>query len=202
MTIIRKNYDHETSTYVANEIPGTQGRTLTVNHKTYQVMSDVWEDGYEATYLNGNGEVETVQWVEYASKVDATPEVKELAKKFIYNRSYKRHYDLRLREYAEEACKLERGVEVMVVRGRKVKVGTTGILIGFTQNQWGTKVGIALNGEKVVVEKNGRTFENYKNTVWTAISNVERKTPKSIDMNKVEQYADYKAGIDANDAFR
>jgi hypothetical protein len=40
------------------------------------------------------------------------------------------------------------------------------------------KLGIALDDEKVTVERNGRVYENYKNMIWVWAHNCEVVTPE------------------------
>jgi hypothetical protein len=60
----------------------------------------------------------------------------------------------------------QRGDCVIVMKGRKVKQGTIGIIIGATTNQWGRKFGILTESIEGIM-----SFE--PTIVWTADTNVQ-----------------------------
>lgn len=157
-----------------------QGLVLKAYWKTYQVMSDIWEDHptvlvwdgakpreFPINYLRG-GEfgLPDLEWgghYEGVAEVDATPET--LA-------AYKAYEDAKLaqeralreqasRERAEaEAREPRAGRWVKVVRGRKVPVGIQGYCFWVGATKYGERAGIQVGEEKDEV-------------VWTASSNVE-----------------------------
>lgn len=115
------------------------------------------------------------------AKVDAPEWLKEVYEAWhlgrIYARAisaYDRTEDVRRqnRRYADK------GKWVRVVRGRKVKQGTEGLVFWTGASQWGTKVGIALPQEDGTFRKEkktgryGGTFESYKDVAWTYLKNV------------------------------
>lgn len=77
----------------------------------------------------------------------------------LYNELYGKIEALKaLAEEIAEEKKIKKGVEVKVVKGRKVPVGTTGMVFWVGDTKFGERVGINTPGGE---------------TVWTASSNVE-----------------------------
>lgn len=88
-----------------------------------------------------------------------------------------------------KARTLINGVRVIVARGRKVPVGTTGKVISITEGQWGTRVGIATSDLR---DLNGR----FKDVVWTAASNADVITPANVEEQaQAEMKAAYKSAF-------
>lgn len=72
---------------------------------------------------------------------------------------------------------------VIVTKGRKVPVGTHGVVVGFSSNQWGEKVG--------VIDGAGKMH-------WTAIGNVER----CLGMDGETKRPAFEEYIKSNNSFR
>lgn len=90
----------------------------------------------------------------WGSKTDATPEV--LAAYQAYKAAVdEANYQARQEELANTPAK---GKTLKVVKGRKVKIGTTGVCIWLGNGQFGKRVGIKQSNGEVA---------------WTALSNVE-----------------------------
>jgi hypothetical protein len=163
--------------------------------RSERVMSDVWDSVRYLTYWNGADVVETYpgSFSREANKadsfdsydpavekltetyvvVDATDEVKALADAWEVKAAEARRAAAeekaakdRLAREETEARTPYRGTTVKVVRGRKVKIGTTGVVIWYGEGNYGTRIGLALDEEK---GPDGR----YLNVGWTAASNVE-----------------------------
>ena len=137
-------------------------------------------------------ERQTIHRVEYDSTryagggsavIDATDEVKEKASAYVY----KELLELWNRKNEETSKIPIKGNRVRVVSGRKVKIGTEGILFWLdfprrhSPSHWAPtsqKVGIALSEEK---DETGK----YINVVWTYISNLEVIDP-SVNLKPAE----------------
>lgn len=157
-----------------------QGCVLKVFWKTYQVMSDVWED--HQTVLVWDGEkprefsidyrggdefgLPDLKWeghYEGDAEVDATPETLAAYKAYEDARLAKEHAlrEQASRERAEaEAREPRAGRWVKVVRGRKVPQGIQGLCFWKGCTKYGERVGVQVGDEQNEV-------------VWTASSNVE-----------------------------
>jgi hypothetical protein len=90
----------------------------------------------------------------YASRADATPEVKAAYAVW----EAKRHQAAAEARERERALRPEKGKNLRVVRGRKVPRGTTGVCIWRGSGQWGERVGLK--------DSSGTVH-------WTSIKNVE-----------------------------
>lgn len=172
-----------------HDVESGHGVTLDRGYKTYQVMSDIWEDGqYAVIWDETEGCVKTVDWVQSAT-VDATPEVIAKARQW----AWQRRFDLRKGELTREAefaaRELVRGSMAKIIKGRKYPIGLVGKVVGFSDSQWGRKVGIAMSDVMVEVQKGNRTFQNHKDVAWTAISNVVRVDQPTIDVAAIEAKA-------------
>lgn len=102
--------------------------------------------------------------------IDATDEV--LAEYNAYLRELK--YNKLKSEAYEYAHKIRKGSEVVVVKGRKVKHGTKGLVFWEGTKRFGYSVvrtlGIAVNGEK---DEHGK----FKEVVWVSADNCEVADP-------------------------
>lgn len=137
-----------------------------------QVMSDVWDDvpyvilwvdGREVklSRYNGPGYHRSDVHIPYIpDEVDATPEVlEELAKE---RAARKVEADKQAREAAEkkriedeerERKAVKKGRMVRVVRGRKVPLGTQGVVFWMGESQWGWRAGFkTADGEVVWID--------------------------------------------------
>lgn len=193
---VHKGYDENNRSIYEVETHG-EGVTLNWGQKTYQVMSDIWESGYFATVWNeAENKVETIDWVQSAT-VDATPEVIEMAIIAERQKIFFQKHDQLTREAWAAVSGLRRGSIARIVRGRKFPIGLEGKVVGFSENQWGTNVGIATSDEMIEVTKNGRTFQNHKDVIWVATRNVERADEPELPTGKLEEILE-KATISAD----
>lgn len=138
-----------------------------VNGDYERIMSDVYdwvlrvvviED--DGTYGNHSGSYN------FEAKVDASPEqLQAYQDKLTADRIAELNRSIE-RNRLQEAKTLRNGKTVKVVRGRKVKIGTQGLLFWMGDSPWGKKVGIALSDKKD--EKN-----RYSDVAWTYAANVE-----------------------------
>ena len=103
--------------------------------------------------------------------VDAPEDVVEAALQYVYNVAYPQGITNYLDKFQEDATRIQRGDDVEVVKGRKVAVGTKGIVFWVGTNQWGTSVGIedAVTGERQ----------------FTAIANVRKANVPEADADDV-----------------
>lgn len=167
------------SVYEDQVLPETVGTTLAVNHRSYQIMSDMWEDGLEAVFWDdANGRVIRRQVLE--GTVDATPETLEKVRaKMIFD-----SVASSVSVLTADRAKIAKGDVIRVVKGRSGKGSEGKVVVIMTANYragWHSeaelKYGIALDDVKVPVYKNGKVFENYANMVWAYARNVEKVTP-------------------------
>lgn len=190
MAYTHKVYDRATAQ--TSEVEAGKGVTLYIGSKTYQVMSDIWEQGSYAVYWDGTA-IRVQDWIE-KGEVDATPEIWVAAKAWKREQLYERHLGNLQRTHEEAAQRIVRGAKARVVRGRKFPIGMEGEVVGLSQSQWGTNVGIATSDVKVEVEKNGRKFLNHRDVAWVAIRNVERIDTPIFDaataMGEAAKFAD------------
>ena len=178
---------------VYESVEAGHGVTLAIGRKTYQVMSDIWEDGnYAIIWNEAEGRIQTVDWIE-SGVVDATEEVRRHAIAVERQKVFFRKLDELTAMAHFEARTLKRGCKAQVIKGRKVPIGTTGVVVGFSESQWGRKVGIATSDVMVEVQKGNRTFKNHRDVAWTAVGNVKRLDEDQVDANalreKAEEYA-------------
>lgn len=126
--------------------------------------------GYNSTRHAGGG----------SCKVDATPEVYEKAKEWLFEWAK----GVIRQKYEEDSTACVKDRKVRVVKGRKVPKGTEGILFWKGEYQHYTKVGIALSEEKD--EKGG-----YKDVAWTYLKNIEVVEPSQYipDDEAIEEEA-------------
>lgn len=145
----------------------------------YNVVIRYWDEatGRPASYTCGSQEADYT--------IDATEEVLEKYGQYIYDLEHSKL----LREAEEIASHVERGCVAVVVKGRKVPLGTQGKVVGVAASQYGPKVGIATSDEMTEVEKNGRKYMNHKDVVWTAFSNVKRVDVALINMEEIVRRA-------------
>lgn len=95
-----------------------------------------------------------------ACTVDATPEVVAAAEAWRKDQAARRSAETRANELLREWMTVRKGDAVVVVKGRKVAKGTKGVVAWIGDNQFGTSVGLAVEGVS------GLTF--------TSITNVKR----------------------------
>jgi hypothetical protein len=174
------------------------GATLKVAYKTYQVMSDIWEQGLYAEYWDDASQsVKTADWINTGSTVDATAEVVAKAEAWVYARTYDRALEKRQAVALEEAREIVKESRVKVVSGRSSK-GTEGKVVVILQRPYGMgyrstvepKLGIATSEVKVKVPAaNGRVYENYRDVVWVWARNCELVEVPEIDLESVKEVA-------------
>lgn len=104
---------------------------------------------------------------------DATPEVRAA-----YEAKLAREHMERI----EEAERIERrrvkvGCFAVVHSGRKVPVGTVGRVFHIMEGERGRRVGMAVSSRTTPVQRNGRTYHNATDIVWTDINNVASILP-------------------------
>ena len=199
--VSRASYDptYVPAVYEDRVVQATVGTTLFYGHKTYQVMSDVWEDGYQGCYWDR--QEKRLRYQEWArgGEVDATAEVLAEVRAWKLAQEVEKAVNTRNEEYAKVAV----GDVVKVVRGRSDK-GQSGKVIKTIyrpyrmgwQSNIEAKYGIALDDEQVPVFVNGKTYMNYKNVVWVWARNCDKVTPsKTVD---AEELADITKACEGN----
>jgi energy-coupling factor transporter ATP-binding protein EcfA2 len=174
------------------------GATLKVQYKTYQVMSDIWEQGLCAEYWDeASQSVKTADWCDSGCTVDATPEVVAKAEAWVYSRAYDRALEKLIMAEATEAQRIVKECRVRVVSGRTSK-GVEGKVVVVLQRPYGMgyrstvedKLGIATSEVKVKVPAaNGRVYENYRDVVWIWSRNCERLDIPAVDLESIKEAA-------------
>lgn len=192
MAIVLDVYKYKDNTSTEETI--AVGATLRVYQETIQVMSDEWVLATMASYWDDvAGSVKTQIWVKTGTKVDATPEVLEKVKKFLYENAF----EDALEKAKYDALQINKGNTVKVVKGRQGK-GVTGKVVVQILRPYAvgwksvmrTKVGIATSEEKVMVPAaNGKVYENYKDITWAWAMNCELVEVPEIDMESVKERA-------------
>jgi hypothetical protein len=165
-----------------------EGRVLKSNLERYWGDGDyiyyclVWDDASQTIKdivygdnRGGYGPFTTVT-------VDATVDI--LAKAEAYR--IQKEFGNRKDQYVSNSKAISLGRVVRVVRGNKVALGTIGTVIHMQDAVYNfkhvTKIGIAIDDEKVQIEKVGRKgtpyiVERFKNVEWTYRQNVEVVNP-------------------------
>jgi hypothetical protein len=192
VTITKSTYTGE-SKYVTEDVTLGEGATLKTWTGTVQVMSDIWEATTFACYWDeAEGRVKTVEWVKTAT-VDATPEVLEKVKEYLYQKELR----WAINEAQKEATRIGKDSLVKVVKGRQGK-GTIGKVVVTMERPYqmgwrssvATKVGIATSDEKVkVAGRNGKVYENYKDVTWAWAMNCELVEVPEIDLKEAQERA-------------
>jgi hypothetical protein len=192
ITITKSTYTAE-SNYVTEDVTLAEGATLKVWQGSIQVMSDVWEMTTYATYWDQAQErLLTQSWVKTAT-VDATPEVLEKVKAYLYQIELQKVVE----QAEKEATTIGKDSLVKVVKGRQGK-GTVGKVVVTMERPYqmgwrssvATKVGIATSDEKVkVAGRNGKVYENYKDVTWAWAMNCELVEVPEIDLKEAQERA-------------
>lgn len=166
-------------TYNKNNEPNITYQGLVVGLRSSQdrIMSDVWSTVHYATVYNGTGfqnvcyrteEFDYDQPVVASATVDAPEELVELYHFWCMAKKYGEtlaSYDVLQTNIILEQKTPNKGKYVKVVKGKKVPLGTEGMVFWEGVDNWGNKkVGIALSPEKNI--RGG-----YVNVAWTATSN-------------------------------
>lgn len=149
-----------------NGIDSYVGKVVYAHMPCIRIMSDVWENCPCVVVLDDDGSYKTI-WTSYdENSVDASAEMiaeyhaKLAADRMAHDLAERKH------NYLNSLNTFSYGKTVEVVRGRKVPIGTKGILFWMQAGQWGTKVGIALSNER---DSRGR----YSNVAWTYLANIK-----------------------------
>jgi hypothetical protein len=161
------------------------GTTLFIRNDSEQIMSDIWEMVTKAFYWDGK--VIREQWLDNDAIVEIDADFGSLLPE-IESAEFAKFLNVEL-ENAEYEAKnpAKRGRLVRVVGGRdKALKGKEGRVVVVKEMQYGMgyrsvmrdKLGIALDDEKVTVERNGKVYENYKNMIWVWAHNCEVVTPE------------------------
>jgi hypothetical protein len=174
------------------------GTTLKVDYKTYQVMSDIWEQGLYAEYWDeASQSVKTADWINSGSIVDATPDVVAKAEAWVYSKAYDRSLEKLIMSEAKEAQRIVKECRVKVVAGRTSK-GVEGKVAVVLQRAYGMgyrstvedKLAIATSDVKVkVAAANGKVYDNYRDVVWVWARNCERLDVPAIDLESIKEAA-------------
>jgi hypothetical protein len=161
------------------------GTTLYIASESEQIMSDIWEYVTKAFYWDGK--VIREQWLDNDAVVEIDADFESLLPA-IEAAEYAKFLKAELGNAEDEALNpAKRGRLVRVTGGRdKALKGKEGRVVVVKEMQYGMgyravmrdKLGIALDDEKVTVERNGRVYENYKNMIWVWAHNCEVVTPE------------------------
>jgi hypothetical protein len=191
------SYNYETKGYDTVIKTYGEGTTLRTWMASVQIMSDVWETACHVSYWDeAEQRIRTQTWAKDV-RIDATDEVLEKVKNFIYNCEVKR-----LTELAEaEAQKMHLGSVVEVISGRSGK-GTRGKVVVAIERPYGMgwrsvmakKLAIATSDVTVkVAARNGKVYENYRDVVWAWARNCQLVEVPEIDLESVKEGAKARA---------
>lgn len=154
------------------------GATLALHWNSTRVMSDVWENLPYATVVDADGMVKVVHRdsTKHATDtVDATPAAIDAANAWLLKAATaarKSDWDKKVAAAVADAKALAKGKTVVVTRGRKVPVGTTGELFWLGDGRYGLRAGVR--------DASGTVH-------WTAASNLDVVNP--------DDYFDYDAWV-------
>ena len=148
-----------------------EGAVLAVESRTARIMSDVWAIEYYATVVEADGSTRNVtlgndEFYEYMSTatVDAPQAVIEKWKaevKAAQERALAEEIARDRAARAENFCtRIDAGRKVVVVRGRKVKVGTKGTVKIVRSSGYGTSALLATSGDDVWVNIGNLTIDH------------------------------------------
>lgn len=172
------------------------GKVLKIKVECERVMSDVWEDIRRALVFSPetvgqrtNGEHSPIQETEYCwihvsgggysecvgeVVVDAPQEVIENWERMETEKKEREEKAYWERKAQDSRERLENGKVVEVVKGRKVKKGTKGLIFWIGNNGYGESVGIATTPKKgKKTGRNGKEYDSYLDVVFVASGNVE-----------------------------
>ncbi len=130
----------------------------------------------------------------FATKADATPETWKAVGDFCKSRMI----SIIENNAQVQAREITKGKKVRVFKGRKVKIGTEGIVFWIGKPQkFGyysepvTKIGIATSDRKETAKtRNGKTYERYADVEWVSAANCEVIEPDNyIDASKLKHLA-------------
>lgn len=147
-----------------------------------------WYDDSDFYAVVWDAEKRALRRVDYATTryytygnschVDATPEVKALAREWLEEWAF----NAMKTRYEREASRVQKGRRVRVVKGRNVEHGTEGELFWLQETRHYTRIGIALT-----TERDDRGF--HKDVVWTYASNVEVADPEVPSDDEIREEA-------------
>lgn len=195
-------YDKEGN---ANKVTYTEGvgTTLYITNESEQVMSDIWEWVTKAYYWDRASKTLKSAWVDGGVVVvDANFAALESE---MYDAFFAKEYAAGLSAAENDSLMPDvRGREVKVTGGRdKSLKGKIGKVVVVMEKMYGmgyrgvlrNKLGIALDDEKVSVERNGRVYENYKNMIWVWAHNCEVVAPaiSETELANVKRVAESRA---------
>jgi hypothetical protein len=170
------------------------GKVLGFETSVERIMSDVWADIRYAVVFDGGIRRVPVSNSEFGSygvtaTVDADAETYAAARAFLTAQAldgYRRDRARRASDAAAAALAPAVGRDVTVVRGRKVKLGTSGKVFWMGTTRFGLRVGLKTAAGE---------------TVWIAASNVEASQPDEfIDVDLWMTEPEYFATSAAADA--
>jgi len=198
MTTIRNMSNYVDGKFSEWAETGNVGSTLYVGTKTYQVMSDIWEQGQFALVWNFEAmRVEQIDWVQSGSVADATPDIQEMAKGYLIWKDAQIRMMDALREQARQDAVINKGDEVAVVSGRSGKGAKGKVVVIMTYNYkagWRSnlerKFGIATSDKKIQVARNGRVYDNYADMVWAWARNCSKLTVPQHDKLTIQNFMD------------
>lgn len=192
ITVVTRNYNHETKQ--SEEIIRTfaHGCVLKTYYASVQVMFDEWAQALHAAYWDE--EKQQIQTVcDVKATVDATPEVKEKVKAFLFARAREEA----AKRLSEQAAEIHKGSVVKVVSGRSDK-GAVGKVVAMIDRPYkmgwksvmAKKLGIATSDVKIKVPAaNGKIYENYKDMVWAWARNVDLVEVPAVPESEVAEVA-------------
>ena len=185
------------------------GAVLEVGSKTYQVQSDIWENGRYALVWNAaTGKSETVNWI-VSGFVDATDVVKALYRKEQVDRKTEYVYNDRIAKEEARVNDIVKGDIVRVVRGRQAK-GLVGPVVVETWKPYAQgwksvkKRKFAIAKDDVMVDVTtsyGKTYRNYANVEWVWARNCEKAViPPMNNINKDDVWTEVASDWDYQNA--
>lgn len=175
ITVVTRNYNPETKQSEEIERTFAHGCVLKTYHASVQVMFDEWAQALHATYWDE--EKQQLQTIcDVKATADATPEVKEKVKAFLYARAREEAIE----RLSEQAAEIRKGSVVKVISGRADK-GAVGKVVAMIDRPYkmgwksvmAKKLGIATSDVMIKVPAaNGKVYENHKDMVWAWARNV------------------------------
>lgn len=176
ITYKRYTYNKETNRQEFELVTVGEGATLKKYMGSVQVFFDEWASALHATYWDEETQsIRTLSDVESVT-IDATPEVKEKVKAFLYAHAR----ETAIERLSQEAAEIRKGSVVKVTSGRSDKgaVGKVVVMIDRPYKMgWKSvmakKLGIATSDVMIKVPAaNGKVYENHKDMVWAWARNV------------------------------
>ena len=176
ITYKRYTYNKETNRQEFELVTVGEGATLKKYMGSVQVFFDEWASALHATYWDEETQsIRTLSDVESVT-IDATPEVKEKVKSFLYSHAREEA----AKRLSEQAAEIRKGSVVKVTSGRSDK-GAVGKVVAMIDRPYkmgwksvmAKKLGIATSDVMIKVPAaNGKVYENHKDMVWAWARNV------------------------------